>query len=114
MNKFRTLALAATVVVASTGLASAEAIVGNWKTQSGETAKISSCGGGFCIKLTTGEHAGKQIGKLSGSGGSYDGTITDPSDNKQYSGSAKVNGSKMSLKGCALKVFCKTQKWNKL
>ncbi|MEM7069322.1 MAG: DUF2147 domain-containing protein [Pseudomonadota bacterium] len=92
----------------------AEPIEGNWKTQSGETAGISKCGGSYCIKLKTGKYSGQRIGKLKGSGGSYDGTITDPEDNKEYSGSANVSGSTMKLKGCALKIFCKTQTWKKL
>ena len=108
-----TILLAASVSLAA-GPVLADPIVGNWRTQSGETAAISKCGGSFCIKLRTGEHSGKRIGKLAGADGSYSGTITDPADNKEYSGSAKVNGSKMRLKGCALKIFCQTQNWIKL
>ena len=63
--------------------------------------------------LRSGQYAGKRIGKLAGSGSKYSGTITDPSDDKTYSGNAKVSGASMSLRGCALKIFCKTQKWNK-
>ena len=92
----------------------AEPIVGDWKTESGETANIDACGSAYCITLKTGQFAGKRIGRMSGSGGSYKGTITDPSDDKEYSGSAKVNASSMKLKGCALKIFCKTQNWSKL
>jgi uncharacterized protein (DUF2147 family) len=92
----------------------ADAIEGTWKTQSGETAEIANCGGDYCITLTTGKHAGKSIGKLSGAGGTYSGTITDPADDKTYAGSAKVSGAAMDLKGCAMKIFCKTQKWAKM
>lgn len=88
-------------------------IEGNWKTTSGETANIAKCGSSYCIKLTTGQFSGKQIGKVSGSG-PYSGTITDPADNKTYSGKATVSGASMKMKGCALKIFCKTQVWNKL
>ena len=112
--KLTKIALASAILGLSMSVAQAEAIVGNWKTASGETASISSCGGSYCIKVETGKHKGKRIGKLAGSNGSYNGTVTDPADDKQYTGSAKVSGSKMSLKGCALKVFCKTQKWTKL
>ncbi len=91
----------------------AEPIVGKWKTESGELAKIASCGSAYCIRITTGQFAGKQVGKLTGSGSQYKGSITDPADDKTYSGSAKVNGASMSLRGCALKIFCKTQKWKK-
>jgi len=98
----------------ATSAFAAEPIEGNWKTQSGETAAIGKCGGSFCIKLKTGTYAGKQIGKLKGSGADYAGTITDPEDNKEYTGSAKVSSSSMKLKGCALKIFCQTQTWKKL
>jgi len=114
MTNIRTIALASAFLFAGSTFAFAEAIEGNWKTQSGETAKISKCGGSYCIKLQTGKHKGKSIGKVAGTGGTYTGTITDPADNKTYSGSAKVKGSKMNLTGCVAKIFCKTQKWNKL
>lgn len=93
---------------------SAEPIVGDWKTASGETAGINKCGSSFCIKLKTGTYAGQKIGKLKGSGADYSGTITDPEDNKEYSGSAKVGSSSMKLKGCAFQIFCKTQTWKRL
>ena len=107
--------LAATFAFAmATNAFSAEPIVGDWKTQEGETAGITQCGGSFCIKLKTGTYAGQQIGKMSGSGADYTGTITDPADNKEYSGSAKVGNTNMKLKGCALKIFCKTVNWKRL
>jgi uncharacterized protein (DUF2147 family) len=88
-------------------------IVGNWKTQSGETAAISG-NSSYSIVLKTGKHAGKTIGSMSGSGGKYAGTITDPADDKKYAGTARVSGTSMRMKGCALKIFCKTQTWTKL
>ena len=107
------LAAALLAAFASPAL-SAEPIEGNWKTASGETAAIAPCGGAFCITLKTGAHAGKQIGKLSGTGASYTGEITDPKDDKTYSGSAAVSGAMLKLKGCVLKVLCKSQNWSKL
>ena len=57
-----------TIVAAMTlaaGLAqAAEPIEGRWKTASGETAVIASCGGSFCVTLKTGKHAGKKIGTV--------------------------------------------------
>jgi len=82
---------ATAIVLTSTSFAFADPIEGNWKTQSGETAKISSCGSSYCLTLNT-----------------------DPEDNKVYTGSASLKGNTMSLTGCALKIFCKTQKWKKL
>lgn len=93
----------------------ADPIEGNWRTQSGETAAIAQCGGAFCITLKTGTYAGKRIGQMSAKGGSkYTGSITDPSDDKTYSGSATLNGASMKMTGCALKIFCKSQTWNRM
>ena len=116
--KFLSKTVAASAVAlfmaTSGGALAEEPIVGNWKTEAGETAAIGPCGSSFCITVKTGRYAGKRIGVMKGSGSSYTGTITDPSDDKQYSGSAKVGKSSMKLRGCALKVFCKTQNWSKL
>ena len=76
-----------------------EPIVGDWKTESGETAAIAPCGNAFCITLKTGQYAGKRIGNLTGNGSSYSGTITDPADSKEYSGSAKVSESSIVWSG---------------
>jgi uncharacterized protein (DUF2147 family) len=59
------LALSATLAHAD------EPIVGNWKTMAGDTAVIASCGGSYCITLKTGKYAGRKIGTLAGSGGTY-------------------------------------------
>jgi uncharacterized protein (DUF2147 family) len=92
----------------------AEPIEGNWKTQSGETAAISSCGDSYCVTLKTGKFSGKQIGKMSGTGAKYKGSITDPENDKTYSGSASISGSSMKMKGCVLGVLCKSQTWTKM
>lgn len=106
------LALGALVFFSAT--AQAEPILGNWKTQSGETAAIGKCGSEFCITLRTGKHAGKQIGKMKPAGNGYSGQITDPADDKTYSGSATVSGRSMQMKGCVLAVLCRSQTWTKL
>ncbi|WP_075290264.1 DUF2147 domain-containing protein [Pararhizobium arenae] len=113
MIRKMTFALALTLATASAGFA-AEPIVGNWKTASGETAAIAACGGAYCITLKTGQHAGKKIGSMSGSGESYTGEITDPANDKTYSGSAAIQGSSLKMKGCVLKVLCKSQTWTKM
>jgi uncharacterized protein (DUF2147 family) len=112
---FRKIAFAAAAVLTMTvGAAFADSIEGNWKTQSGETAAIASCGGGYCITLKTGKYSGKQIGKMSGKDGKYKGSITDPANDKTYSGSASITGSTMKMKGCVLGVLCRSQTWNKM
>ncbi|WP_377287882.1 DUF2147 domain-containing protein [Rhizobium sp. SG2393] len=108
-----TVAIALSALMSASAMA-AEPIVGNWKTQSGATAAIAGCGGAYCITLKTGKHAGKQIGKVSGSGASYTGEVTDPDTDKTYSGSANVSGNSLKLKGCVLAVLCKSQTWSRL
>jgi uncharacterized protein (DUF2147 family) len=105
---------AAAVLAFGTGAAFAEAIEGSWKTQSGETAAISKCGSAYCVTLKTGKYAGKQIGKMSGSGNKYTGEITDPANDKTYSGSASISGSSMKMKGCVAKILCRSQTWSKM
>jgi uncharacterized protein (DUF2147 family) len=112
---FRKIAFATVAAMSlAVSAAYADAIEGNWKTQGGETAAISNCGGGYCITLKTGKHSGKQIGKMSGADGKYKGSITDPANDKTYSGSASINGGTMKMKGCVLGVLCRSQTWTKM
>lgn len=113
MTKMTIFAAAAAFLMTGSAFA-AEAIEGNWKTASGETAVIAPCGSAFCVTLKTGKHAGKQIGKMSGKGNSYSGEITDPANDKTYAGTGTVSGSSLSMKGCVLKVLCKSQTWTRL
>jgi uncharacterized protein (DUF2147 family) len=91
-----------------------EPIVGNWKTDVGDTTAIGHCGGGYCIVLKTGKHAGMQIGTFSGKDGSYEGKITDPDAKKTYSGSITATENAVKLKGCVMKVVCESQTWTRL
>src|SRR5690606_13657826 len=113
-DMMRRLMLAGAIVLAATAGQAAEAIEGNWKTASGETATIAACGSAYCVTLKTGQHAGTQIGRLAGSDGRYAGEITDPAADKTYSGSGAVDGNSLKMKGCVLKVLCKSQTWTKL
>jgi uncharacterized protein (DUF2147 family) len=106
--------MAGAMVFCATMAVAAEPIEGKWKTESGETADISDCGKNYCISLKTGKHAGKQIGKLAGENNDYTGDVTDPETNKTYSGSAKINGDLLKLKGCVLSIFCKSQTWRRM
>jgi uncharacterized protein (DUF2147 family) len=92
----------------------ADPIVGNWKTQVGTTAAIRPCGGGYCIVLKTGKHAGEQIGTFKGSDGIYSGRITDPDANKTYDGKIAASGGSIKLSGCVMRVFCQSQTWSRL
>ena len=110
----RRMAIMAAVTLAAGLAQAAEPIEGRWKTASGETAVIASCGGSFCVTLKTGKHAGKKIGTLAGTAGSYSGEITDPEDDKTYSGSGTVKGNSLQMRGCVLKILCKSQTWSRL
>ena len=106
--------IAASLIAAPGFALAGEPIEGNWKTASGATATIAKCGDSFCITLKSGKHAGKQIGKLDGSGADYTGSITDPEADKTYSGAGTVNGNSLRMKGCMLAVLCKSQTWTRL
>jgi uncharacterized protein (DUF2147 family) len=110
----RKLILASVVALSATVAQAEEPIVGNWKTMAGDTAVIASCCGSYCITLKTGKYAGRKIGTMAGSGGTYNGEITDPSNDKTYSGSGTVAGTSLKMKGCVLSVLCKTQTWTRL
>ncbi|PKA40647.1 DUF2147 domain-containing protein [Rhizobium sullae] len=110
----RTLILAGAMALSASLAYAEEPIVGSWKTDSGETAQIASCGGSYCVTLKTGKFAGKKIGTLAGTGGTYIGEITDPKNDKTYSGSGSVTGNSLKMKGCVLKVLCKSQSWTRL
>ena len=110
----RTLIIAAALALSALSAQAAEPIEGNWKTASGATAQIAPCGGSFCVTLKSGKHNGKQIGKMAGSGDSYSGEITDPDNDKTYSGSGTVSGNSLKMKGCVLAVLCKSQTWTRL
>ena len=94
------IALALAAGLAATTVAHAAPIEGKWRTQSGANASIAKCGGAFCIRITSGAHAGKTVGRVSGSG-------------SKYSGSARVNGNTLKLSGCVAKVLCRTQTWSR-
>lgn len=113
----RTLVLAsvfgASLVMNASLAFAADPILGNWKVEGGDIATISQCGAYFCATLKNGKFAGHQIGKFGGGSGKYMGTLTDPTNNKSYSGSGVLSGSAFKLKGCAMKVFCKAQTWTR-
>ena len=89
---------AALAVSAASPALSADPILGKWRAPGGGT-------------VISGQHKGKAVGRMSGSAGNYTGQVTDPRDDRTYSGSASVSATQLELTGCALKVFCKTQVW---
>lgn len=114
--RLQVMALAAGIACLSAGVAHADPIEGRWRTQTGSTAQIAPCGGAFCITLKSGEHAGKRIGTLQAAGeNSYRGEITDPNNDKTYSGKASISGKTLKLSGCVLGgLLCRSQSWSKM
>ncbi|MBN9217671.1 MAG: DUF2147 domain-containing protein [Mesorhizobium sp.] len=101
-------------MVLAPAMAWADPIEGEWKTADTSLATIKGCGDQFCIVMKTGDWPGKQIGQLKAAGkGTYAGTVTDPRDEKTYSGRATLNGNTLKLTGCALKIFCQTEVWQR-
>ncbi|MCA0016443.1 DUF2147 domain-containing protein [Mesorhizobium sp. B292B1B] len=112
---FRKASLALAAILILTGVAWADPIEGNWKTQAGDTAAIGGSGS-FSITLKSGKYAGKTIGSLKASGDNkYTGSITDPANDKTYSGKATLSGTSLKMSGCVLGgLICKSQTWHKL
>ena len=111
---FRILTLAAVATLTISGVAAADPIEGRWKTDSGAIAQIAPGGGGFAITLRSGAHNGKRIGQMQPNGnGKYKGTITDPANDKTYSGNATLNGDRLAMQGCVAVVLCRTQNWQR-
>lgn len=107
------LCLAMAGLIALSGVAAAEPIVGDWKTEAGSIARIALCGNQICITLTSGDHSGRQIGQMTPQGnGRYSGSITDPAEDRTYSGSGTVQGNTLTMRGCVL-VFCRDQTWTR-
>ena len=103
--------VAVTIMAAGIALA-AEPIVGTWKLPEGALAKISPCGGSYCIRLISGEFAGTNIGKMKGKGGSYSGSIKDPRDNKTYRGKAWMAGNNLKMRGYS-GILWRTNTWKR-
>ena len=112
----RSIMFALAALLATSGMALADDIEGRWKTDSGATAEIAPCGKAFCITLRSGAHKGKQIGRMNADGDNrYSGDVTDPANDKTYSGRASLSGNALSMKGCVLGgLICRGQNWTRL
>ena len=124
------LVLAAAMTLATAGFASADPILGTWKTEvdDGSYAHIamSPCGAKICGTIaktfnSDGEYKSPNIGKKlvidmeAKGGGAYEGEVWRPSNNKIYIGKMQLNGNKIKLKGCvAGGLLCSSQNWTRL
>ncbi len=108
-----TLVLAA-VLVATPLAAAAQPILGDWRTEDGETISIRRCGKAFCSTVATGAYRGRSVGTVGGPGPVYRGKIIDPRDGKSWTGSMTVKARRLAVEGCLMEVFCKTvQTWTR-
>ncbi len=112
------------------GGAAADPVEGMWKTQPDEGAyayvRMLPCGDKICgvIERTFdsgGEYESPNKGKtlvinmVPQGGGSYEGRVWRPANDKIYLGKMKLNGNRLDLSGCvAGGLFCKTQTWARL
>ena len=106
----RKVILASLLVFATAAPAmSAELIVATWQRSNGTKIKYSGSGT-YCGTVLTGEYAGKSIGCMTGSGGSYKGTVKKLDEGRDYTGKAKATENSMKLSGCALGgLICKSE-----
>ncbi|WP_062113866.1 DUF2147 domain-containing protein [Aureimonas sp. AU40] len=105
--------LASLALLAGTGTAFAEPILGTWRLSNGETVTYSRCGSSFCSRVETGRYKGKSVGQMGGAAPTYTGTVIDPRDGKSYEGSAEVTGNSLVLTGCVARIFCRSQTWSR-
>lgn len=123
----------ALTLIAALGLAaaaSADPIEGIWQTEVDDGSyahvTIASCGAGYCGTISRtfnsgGEYnspnKGKQIVRnmVAQGGGSYEGQVWRPSNDKVYLGKIQLNGNQMALRGCvAGGLLCARQNWVKV
>ncbi len=138
----KSLALAISFTATALTLAPAafaQDATGAWKTGKANV-RIADCGGALCANVVslnepndpdTGKakldkhnsDASKKarpivgISLLSGmkaaEAGVWKGSVYNPEDGKTYAASMTLKGSSLTVEGCAMRVFCKTQVWNR-
>lgn len=107
------LLVAPLLLLAGTGSALAEPILGTWRLSNGESVTYSRCGSSFCSRVDTGRYKGRSVGRMNGAPPTYTGTVIDPSDGKSYEGRAEVTGNQLVLTGCVARIFCRSQTWTR-
>ena len=121
----RSMVAMATVIVCAglIGLSAKSALAaspyGNWKRpKNGAIIKVYKCAGGLGMKVVSsprGQSVGSRMmcgAKKSGSQ-SWSGTLTNPEDGKKYAGTVTVRGNRLTLTGCVLSIFCKSETWRR-
>lgn len=120
---------AAALVVGLAGAASADPVMGVWKTQVDDGAyahvTFSKCGAALCGAISrtfnaSGEYKSENIGKKlvwdmsPNGGGKYSGgKIWQPSTGKVYKSKMTLKGSTLKVAGCVGPI-CKKQTWSRV
>ncbi|NDW04165.1 DUF2147 domain-containing protein [Jiella pacifica] len=110
-----TLAALIFLVAGSAGgaLAAPQAI-GDWVTEDGTKVTVAGCPAGLCATIASGRYKGQSVAEVAGSPPEYKGRVRDPRSGESYDGGLRLNGTKLELRGCLAKVFCRTvQTWQR-
>ncbi len=109
---------------------------GTWAMQNGKvTVNVTDCGGSLCGRIVALKEPNSKIdgkpkidrenpnpslrkrpllginvlvGMKAAGENTWKGAIYNPDDGKTYTGTVKLDGAKMKVQGCVLKVLCKT------
>ena len=103
--------LIATSALLSSAAMAADPIEDTWKRPEGTLIQYASAGGDtYCGTVLTGEYANQSIGCLTGSNGTYQGSVNKLDEGKTYTGKATVTGNILKLSGCVLGgIICKSE-----
>lgn len=124
------LLTAAALGLGLAGAATADPVLGTWKTQPDDGSyahiEMAKCGAAVCGKIArtfndTGEYKSPNIGKtlvidmLPNGDGSYAGQVWRPSNGKIYTGKMDLAGNSLALRGCvAGGLICSKQTWTRV
>ena len=127
MNK---LFAAAIAIVASAGGATADPMLGTWKTEVDDGSyahvQMQTCGANICGTIARtfkdgGEYKSPTIGKMlvrnmtPQGDGQYEGKVWRPSNDKIYLGKINLQGNALKLRGCvAGGLICAKQTWTRV
>lgn len=123
------LALTLAAIVGFAGSAFADPLEGTWRTETDDGAyalvNIAPCGGAMCGVISrtfnsSGEYQSPNIGRqivinmVPQGGGSYEGQVWRPSNDKIYIGKMDLSGNTVRLRGCvAGGLICASQTWTR-
>ncbi|QIE47321.1 DUF2147 domain-containing protein [Pseudohalocynthiibacter aestuariivivens] len=128
MNKF---ALAAVAVLMGAGMATAEPLLGTWRTAADDNGnsgliKVDQCGAKLCGTLVKSygpdgkEIKSDNIGRkiisetVNKGGGAYTGKVYSPDRGKTYKSKLQLNGATLKVSGCVLGICRDGGTWQKV